>query len=270
MATLDAQRYSTHYTGEHTCSRSYLGADTPPWVSTGLISTAGLALGVMTIMLTAFEIFGRLPRNIARRKRLGFKEEPASVENYVMAYLYRPRAFLGQHRGPQIPKWPLLWTWQVLKLPQDWYLKNTGLDSAVYVRFVTGCWMFMFSQVVTTLVILLPLYIFYAPDNVLPSSIAQASVSSLVNSTTGGREYLWVRTVLLWWQSFCWVSVVVYVGWGNIRMRREQILDPLVDAKDADRTAEDPQDPLEGIPPGVSPKGWRFRTIKVSNVPTRK
>ena len=224
----------------------------------------------MTIMLTAFETFGRLPRWTARRKRPGFKDSPASVEDYVMSYLYRPRAFLGKHRGPQIPKWPLLWVYQVIMLPQDWYLKNTGLDSAVYVRFITGCWMFMLSQLATTLVILLPLYISYAPDNVLPSSIAQASVSSLVNSTTGGRQYLWVRTVLLWWQSFCWISVVVYVGWGNIRMRREQILDPLQDAKDADKDEEQLQGPQEGVPAGVSVHGWRFRTVKVSNVPTRE
>ena len=225
----------------------------------------------MSVMLIAFETFSRLPRRLSRKLRPGRENEPASVEDYVMAYLYRPRAFLGKKRGPQQPKWPLMWIPQVLSLSQDWYLKNTGLDSAVYIRFITGCWYFMLSQLCTTLVILLPLHIIYAPENVLPSSISQASVSSLVNSTTGGRNYLWVRTVLLWWQTFCWITVVIYLGWGNIRMRREQILDPLQDAKDADKDEEaDMSVPVEGVPPGTNTRGWRFRTVKVSNVPTRE
>ena len=187
-----------------------------------------------------------------------------------MAYLYRPRVFLGKHRGPQIPRWPLLWIWQVLKLSQASYLRNSGLDSAVYVRFVTACWFFMLSQLLTTFVILVSLHISYAPSSILPSSISQASVSSLIESTTGGRKYLWVHTVLLWWQSICWIIVVVYVGWGNIQMRREQILDPLHDAKDADRDEESVDVKIEGIPQGINSKGWRFRTCKVSNIPPRE
>lgn len=237
----------------------------------GLISTAGLALGVMSIMTVAFETFPRLPRRLARKKRPGADNEAPSVEDNVLTYLYRPRVYLGKHRGPRPPKWPLAWTWQVLKLPQEYYLRNAGLDSAVYVRWITACWFFMLSQLLTTVVILLPLHIHYAPDEVLPSSIAQASVSSLINSTSGGRNYLWVRTVLLWYQSISWMCVVVYVGWGNIRMRREQILDPLHDAKDEDADEENQGNmQKEGIPPGVNPKGWRFRTIRVSNVPSRR
>ena len=53
-------------------------------------------------------------------------------------------------------------------------------------------------------------------------------------------------------------------------MRREQILDPLQDAKDADKDEEQLQGPQEGVPAGVSVHGWRFRTVKVSNVPTRE
>lgn len=209
-----------------------------------------------------------------------------------MAYLYRPRQFLGKNRGPPLPKWPFAWIPQVLKLSQEWYLTHSGLDSAVYIRFITGCWCFMLSQLCTTLVINLPLHIIYAPDNVLPSSIAQASVSSLINSTNGGRNYLWVRTVLLWWQTISWIAVVVYLGWGNIRMRREQILDPWRDAKngieeeqDSERlvgtagqgggnvfsTMTEEEARLYGAPPpGTNLRGWRFRTVKLSNIPDRE
>lgn len=199
-----------------------------------------------------------------------------------MAYLYRPRQFLGANRGPALPKYPLVWIKQVLSLSQDWYLRNAGLDAAVYIRFVTGCWYFMLSQLFTTLIITLPLHISYAPEDVLPSSISQASVTSLQNSTTGGRKYLWVRTVLLWWQSFSWICVVIYVGWGNIRMRREQVIYPWTDTRENPPAEKDSESGprnggLEGRtgskadrPEGVDIRGWRFRTVKVSNIPARE
>lgn len=194
-----------------------------------------------------------------------------------MAYLYRPRQFLGANRAPPLPKYPLAWIWQVLRLSQDWYLRHSGLDAAVYVRFVTACWYFMLSQLCTTLVITLPLHIIYAPESVLPSSIAQASVNSLISSTTGGQSYLWVRTVLLWWQTICWITAVIYVGWGNIRMRREQILYPWTDTRDGDRDSEATPSAIEDKtgskadrPAGIDTRGWRFRTVKLSNIPARE
>lgn len=235
----------------------------------------------MVVMTTAYETYSRLPRRLSRklRRTRSENEQSSSVEDYVMAYLYRPRVFLGKHRGPQIPKWPLAWIPQVLKIPQSWYLQNAGLDAAVYVRFVTGCWYFMLSQVCTTFIIILPLHLIYAPGSILPSNIAKASVASLIDSQTGGRKYLWVHTVLLWWMSACWITNIVYVGWGNIRMRREQLLMPYQDAKDGDTDEEkarlyggqgaDGAD-QPGMPPGLSTRGWRFRTVKVSNVPQRE
>lgn len=243
----------------------------------GLISTASLALGFITIFTAAFETFSRLPRDIARKKRPGHENDDPSVEDYLMAYLYRPRQFLGANRPPPLPKYPFAWIWQVLRLSQDWYLRHSGLDAAVYVRFVTGCWYFMLSQLCTTLVINLPLHIIYAPEEVLPSSIAQASVSSLINSKTGGRSYLWVRTVLLWWQSICWISVVIYVGWGNIRMRREQVIYPWTDMRDGVKKDSESASKLEDHtgsradrPESIDTRGWRFRTVKVSNIPSRE
>lgn len=303
MATINDQKYATQYTGEcefKTClpsaRRSACSQDPSSdclFHSTGLISTASLALGFITIFTVAFETFSRLPRNIARKKRrqggvnvvdnnnnaddAQQKQDEESVEDYLMAYLYRPRQFLGVNRPPPLPKWPFAWVWQVLRLSQDWYLRHSGLDAAVYIRFVTGCWYFMLSQLCTTLIITLPLHITYAPESVLPSSIAQASVNSLITSTTGGRSYLWVRTVLLWWQSICWIAVVIYVGWGNIRMRREQVLYPWTDMRDGG--AKDSESALKLVdhtgssgdrPEGIDTRGWRFRTVKVSNIPARR
>ena len=236
MATVLEAKYTTQYAG--------------------LVSTASLAAAFVVIMTTAYEVFPRLTRDNAKKD--------GTVEDYAMAYLYRSRSYFGKHRTPHLSGRPFAWV-KAVTLPQSWFLQHSGLDSAVYVRFVTGCWMFMVSQLLTTAVILIPLHIIYAPDTVARSSLARASVTALIDSTSGGRGLLWTHTVLLYWQTICWIAVVVWVGWGNIRMRREQLRSPLHDARDADEDKES-QD-TSGIASTVNRSGWRFRTIKVSNIP---
>lgn len=232
MATIKEARYTTQYTG--------------------LVSTASLAVAFIVLMTAAYEVFPRLRRDVAAKRTV------PSVEDYTMGYLYRPRFFFM--KGPMSRR-PFGWIAQALR-PQTWFFRHTGLDSAVYVRFVEGCWYFMASQVLTTAVVLIPLHISYAPDSVLPSSLARASVTSLIDSTSGGRDRLWVHTVLLYWQSICWITVMAWVGWGNIRMRREQILYPMRDCKPLDDEVGAASPPGQG-----HERGRRFRTVKVSNIP---
>jgi len=121
--------------------------------------------------------------------------------------------------------------------------------------------------------ILMPLHIFYSSDEISPTSMTRASVSTLV--VTSGARWLWVHALLLWWVTLTWTATILWITWGGLAYRRREVkrLEKKVKASRADRqrvtggetgvaegdTACSVGDDSEGIK--------RFRTLMVTNVP---
>lgn len=164
----------------------------------GLLASAEVALGVMGIGTLIFEVGRRWKRKTIRRIR---KESGEDQEDFEMAgYLYTSRNFVPHRPSPKHSKWPLAWVWQVIPLDNKFYISHCGLDSAVYVLLLRGCFMFTLSQALTVLPILLTIHLIHSPESYKKTEIARASLTALVSNDTN-KYLLFVHVILLWWMS---------------------------------------------------------------------
>jgi len=188
----------------------------------GMLASAEVALGVMGIGTLIFEVGRRWKRKTIRRIRPldgQDKRQQPDQEDYEMAgYLYSARSFVPHKPSPRHSKWPFAWIWQVcllvlllvyrihssygqvIPLDNKFYISHCGLDSAVYILILRGCFMFTLSQALTTLPILLPIHLLHSPDTYKKSDIARASLSALV-SDDQNKHLLFAHVILLWWMS---------------------------------------------------------------------
>ncbi|ORY98651.1 hypothetical protein BCR43DRAFT_454859 [Syncephalastrum racemosum] len=81
----------------------------------GLTTTFGIAAGVSVVCLVGFEVC---------RSRLS------------MQYLYAPRTQLANTNTVSLPQWPLAWLIKTLNLTEEDYLRQAGVDAALYIRFL--------------------------------------------------------------------------------------------------------------------------------------
>lgn len=79
------------------------------------------------------------------------------------------------------------------------------------------------------MVILAPLHIFYAPDEIGSESMNKAGIRSAQNPDE--RRWLWVHVVLLYWMVITWIGNLIWVIWGVLMYRKEEIRKRLVALK---------------------------------------
>ncbi|KAH8922184.1 hypothetical protein BT69DRAFT_1243474 [Atractiella rhizophila] len=211
-------------------------------------------------------------------------EKVASSEAYAMSHLFQIRCHMSYPciPSPPYPKWPVLWMLQVWKWDETFFKERCGGDVTTYVKFLMGCLLFTLLQTVTTLPILLPIHLTISvPANTTdPEDITRASLSNLV-STHKGRSYLPVHVVLLYWITFTWFLTLLWIGKGVVDRRREE-LRKLVGEEaelstghasgEGDRQivrSERIDLPIETRLKADEReiRGWRFRTIMVTNIP---
>lgn len=185
-----------------------------PVAFSGLVISASLTIGLAVTCTVAFEILRRvrrLPRLSLFSPARSSQEHPSS-DTYLLGHLFSGRCFLSTRPTPlnlsfpTVRRWPLLWLFRVGMLPEKFFLEHTGLDSAVYIRFLRGCFYFCIFCLLSLMVVLLPLHYRHAPTDVPDSSIAKASLSSLVK-TDEGQRLLWVHVICLWVLSAAWILV---------------------------------------------------------------
>ncbi|CED82431.1 Uncharacterized conserved protein [Phaffia rhodozyma] len=281
----------------------------------GLLTNLYVALAVTGICGLSTEIMRGRRR---RRGRLGKDDRSGNIssrDSWEFGYLYQARAW-SKIPSPMHPRGPLMSLWQAHKFPEDRLPALIGMDHTVHVRFLRACFYFLLIHILTTLPILLPIHLVYAPSNVSRTSMLRASLSSLILSVTA-QKYLWVHLSILLWLMVTWVAILLWFSWGCLRYRRINIE---ADLQAAERSAYPPKspscsppsvpsydgnnmsqtDPTTSIAPDLSaqslhptrsvlqsdmyfsaplvtpdqklienlgPRGWRFRTLMVSNVP---
>lgn len=181
--------------------------------------------------------------------------------------------------SPTLPRtWPLGWIKQAWTFPEDRLNQLRGVDASLYIRFLRGCFWFAVLQSFSTLLVLFPIHVTFAGDDVSPKSMTRASISSLVR-TSKGLSLLWVHMVLLVWITFTWFATLYWICRGAFRFRAQNILAAANKAAAetrAERRAQydphpHPQYPFHMLPPlddDHSNRGLRLRTIMVTNVPT--
>ncbi|KAK7056871.1 hypothetical protein VNI00_002588 [Paramarasmius palmivorus] len=167
--------------------------------------------------------------------------------------------------------WPLAWIPQVLRFPEQKINELRGLDAALYIRFLRGCFWFTLLHVFTTFPILFPIHLEFSEDSISPKSMTRASISSLVGSKNG-LSLLWIHICLLFWITLSWIATLFWIMHGTFKMRAENIarrsLNPPT-CKDY-HPHPHPQYAFADVPPAevdLSNDGLRFRTIMVANVP---
>ncbi|KAG8795439.1 hypothetical protein FRC12_014602 [Ceratobasidium sp. 428] len=203
----------------------------------GLLQQTYAAIIVGTVCLTLVETLRRVPRRRGRGKAArtdpsdtGETRELApqdaegikalgSRENWTNAYLYMGRCWAAVPSPPH-PKWPLAWIWQVLRTPDQVFLQLSGVDAAVYIRFLKACFYFTALHTCTTLVVILPIHYVLSPPDIKRSDITRASLTTLVSGLTGGgRDILWVHMVMLIWITVSWMLLLAWFVLGSLKNR---------------------------------------------------
>lgn len=211
----------------------------------GLLSQTYASLAIAGVCIVLFESLRRIPRRRAKgptgatadesyqtgiRKSLEanlITEQEAealqrlkSRETWIAGYLYLGRCFCALPSPPH-PKWPLQWIRQVLRFNGHHFLALAGVDAAVYLRFLQGCFYFTLLHTCTTLVIILPIhYIFSTPD-LKRSNINRGSIGSISgpNSPPKAVRLLWVHMGMLFWITLTWMAVLAWFLSGVLRYR---------------------------------------------------
>ncbi|GAB1525578.1 hypothetical protein RhiTH_008741 [Rhizoctonia solani] len=205
----------------------------------GLVSQAAIASVVLGLSVTIFELMRRKRRKIpSQRNEQGVLGSPVSS------------SVLGQ--GPRSPLAP----------------SASFMDATVYIRFLVGCVFFVALHGCTTLPILLPLHVTYAPPSVSPRSMTRASLSSLIDSDAfgidresyrGNLKLLSVHVAVLWWMSLTWIGTLLWICRGAFRLREAMV-------QDARKEREIYLKQNNGVP---NPhQGWRLRSVMVTDIPS--
>jgi hypothetical protein len=174
---------------------------------------------------------------------------------------------------------------------------------------------YLLLQCFTTLPVLLPIHLKFAPADVASSSMLRASLSSLVRSPTG-QKYTFVHAILIAWLVGTWSACLIWIAWGGIKYRREAVESTLHRARLEAHQQLAKAARMDGLPPTVrgpsplavlpggsiilddpkpsaesplvepvdfpgvnrpahpastdalpAPRGWKQRTVLVSNIP---
>ncbi|KAG9019901.1 hypothetical protein FRB90_000031 [Tulasnella sp. 427] len=236
----------------------------------GLENQTIAAICIGTFCLTTFELMRRKRRN-TKAYQAALKNGTAgkglgSVESWEWGYLYQGRCW-AKRPSPPLAKLPLAWVKQMITFPEHALLPLIGPDSTVYARFLRGAWYFTMIHTFTTLPVLLPIHLVYAPDDVPKKSMTRASLSSLIESQSG-QKLLVVHLIILAWLSTTWIGILFWICRGAFRYRRQAI------KQAADKVHEDDEKARQNPIPGVDEetrrqlRGWRLRTVMVTNLPS--
>ncbi|THV00838.1 DUF221-domain-containing protein [Dendrothele bispora CBS 962.96] len=235
----------------------------------GLINQSVIAVGITVLCVSGQELMRR-----ARRGKNRHQEGLGSRESWGFGYLYQGRSWARYPSPPSPLGWPLGWVSQALKFPEDKLNQLRGVDAALYIRFLRGCFWFALLHTFTTFPVLFPIHLEFSESSVSPKSMTRASISSLVG-TDRGLSLLWIHICLLFWITLSWMATLFWITHGAFRMRATNI------ASLSERMASDdpkcheyhphphPQYNFIEVPSSdIKPvQGLRCRTVMVSNIP---
>jgi len=73
-----------------------------------------------------------------------------------------------------------------------------------------------------TFPILISIHVRFSDSSISPKSMIRASISSLVNNLTG-LSLLWIHICLLFWITFSWIAMLLWLCNGVLKLRAVEI-----------------------------------------------
>ncbi|GAA6026880.1 hypothetical protein JCM8097_005929 [Rhodosporidiobolus ruineniae] len=260
MATIDDRVFNANFSGLKSTA-----------ITSGCFILGGLVLK---------EVLQRLRRypDEDRRRKEGEAVPDRGMDGWAMGYLYRARTYVAGPKTPDYPDYPLSWVVDAWKRDEKFFETHCGPDATVYVRFLRGTLFWVTLHLLTTFPILLSINFIYAPSSISTNSIDRASLTSLVKSGSRGLRLLPIHVVFVWLLVLTWVGNLVWIGYGALRIRRNELRRLLRDAverhqPDTEKRTREDEGEEGGISPELDPHiqrhdlGWRYRTVLVRNIP---
>lgn len=146
-----------------------------------------------------------------------------------MRYLFLARCDLENNPTPELPRGILSWVIPAVKRPEKWYLDNTGLDSAVYLRQLKMCFNFMLFLCCTVLPII-------APINAVNSTDSWYQITRFSLSSLNSKRWLWAPTAGMWIMSIAWMVIIFRNYHWFVARRRDHFVSKVAEGSVSSRT----------------------------------
>ncbi|KAF9914146.1 hypothetical protein BX616_008877 [Lobosporangium transversale] len=174
----------------------------------GLMAQIGLSVGVSVVCLACFEY--------NRRKK-------------TLDYLYSPRCRLSVDPSPPVSRKLLGWIIPTVKLKEEFYINNVGLDAVMYLRFLRMCFHFCVFNGIVAGGILLPIH--YFAGGTL-TEVARMSITNVPRDT----NLFWAHVFLTYVISLSWMFLLFKNYWQWMDLRREYTLQRIRHGEIAERS----------------------------------
>ncbi|PPR04094.1 hypothetical protein CVT24_010667 [Panaeolus cyanescens] len=246
-------------------------------VLSGLINQSVIAIGITVLCVSGHELMKR------RRRGKALHNPPqglGSKESWEFGYLYQGRSWARFPSPPTPAGWPLSWVKEAVNFPEDKINELRGLDAALYIRFLRGCFWFSLLHLLTTFPILFPIHVRFSDASVSRKSMTRASISSLVGTSTG-KSLLWIHICLLFWITLTWIINLFWICNGAFRLRAatlrahakrsQEIQDGTYQEETTYYKHPHPQYAFRDSSSKATDnptRGLRLRTIMVTNIPS--
>ncbi|KAF9169545.1 hypothetical protein BGX21_010296 [Mortierella sp. AD011] len=174
----------------------------------GLVAQIGLSACVSIVCIGVFEW--------NRRKK-------------TLQYLYSPRCSLKVNPSPPMSMKFLGWVMPTLRIPEEFFIANVGLDAVMFLRFLKMCLQFCVFNAIVLGIILLPIH--YTGAGGL-SEVPRFSIANVSDDS----DVLWAHVVLTYVVTISWTFLLFKNYWQWMDLRREYTLQRIRQGEIAERS----------------------------------
>ncbi|KAG0345874.1 hypothetical protein BG004_002866 [Podila humilis] len=174
----------------------------------GLVAQIGLSTGVSIVCVGFFEW--------NRRKK-------------TLQYLYSPRCRLQVNPSPPMSLKFLGWIIPTIKIPEEFYITNVGLDAVMFLRFIKMCLQFCVFNAIVVGTILLPIH--YTAKGEY-TELSRMSILNVPNDS----NVLWAHVFLTYLVTVSWMFLIFKNYWQWMDLRREYTLQRIRQGEIAERS----------------------------------
>ncbi|KAF9355163.1 hypothetical protein BGX26_006899 [Mortierella sp. AD094] len=174
----------------------------------GLVAQIGLSAGVSVVCIGVFEW--------NRRKK-------------TLQYLYSPRCRLKVNPSPPMSMKFLGWIIPTIRIPEEFFIANVGLDAVMFLRFLRMCLQFCIFNGIVLGIILLPIH--FTGGNGL-SELPRMSIANVADDS----DVLWAHVILTYVATISWMFLLFKNYWQWMDLRREYTLQRIRQGEIAERS----------------------------------
>ncbi|KAF9287092.1 hypothetical protein BGZ68_002245, partial [Mortierella alpina] len=174
----------------------------------GLVAQIGLSLGISIVCTGFFEW--------NRRKK-------------TLEYLYSPRCRLSVDPSPPVSLRFMGWVMPTVRMPEEFYINNVGLDAVMFLRFLRMCLQFCIFNGIVVGCILLPIH--YHAGGTL-TEVPRMSIMNVPNES----HLLWAHVFLTYLITVSWMFLLFKNYWQWMDLRREYTLQRIRQGEIAERS----------------------------------